>query len=199
MFADGSLVEGSQPPRGGIRRAAPALVGGVGSNLSLDVGELVFPFTGGAEDVEVTSNVVWTVTADQPWISVSPLAGADNGVIEVTAAPNSGAWRSGTVTVTGGGLIREVAVHQASDGTCANGIPVTIPFSFTGVGDECWVMAGQIDFINSWGMETLEVNGVDLANRWVSGSDLPAPIGGQYHVRFIGNETWSHFEVTEVP
>lgn len=199
MFADGSLVEGIQPPRGGIRRASPVLVGGVGSDLYLDVGEIVFPFAGGSEDVNVTSNISWTVTADQPWISVSPGGGSDNGVIQVGAKPNSGAWRSGTVTVSGGGLTRTVAIQQASDGTCANGVPIQPPFSFTGAGDRCWVMTGEIDHINSWGLETLEVNGVDLANQWVSGNDLPAAIGGQYYVRFIGNESWSHFEATEVP
>lgn len=199
MFADGARVEGRQPPRTGTRLASPALLTGFGTSLSLDVGELVFPFTGGTEDVTVTSDVHWTVTADQPWISVSPVGGADNGVIQVTATAQSGAWRQGTLTVSGGGLSREVTIHQVSDGTCANAVPTTLPFSFTGVGDECWVMTGPIDHINSWGTETLEVNGVDLADQWVLGSDLPDAIGGRYFVRFVGNETWSHFEVAEVP
>lgn len=199
MFADGARVEGRQPPRTGPRWVSPVRLVGVGSRLSLGVDELVFPFDGGTQDVSVTSNVHWTVTADQPWISVSPVGGADNGVIQVTAAAHSGALRSGTVTVSGGGLSSEVTVHQSSDGTCPNSVPITVPFSFTGVGDECWVMTGPIDHINSWGTETLEVNGVDLANQWVLGSDLPPAIGGRYFVRFVGNETWSHFEVAEVP
>ena len=191
--------EGRQPPRTGPRWVSPVRLVGVGSRLSLGVDELVFPFDGGTQDVSVTSNVHWTVTADQPWISVSPVGGADNGVIQVTAAAHSGALRSGTVTVSGGGLSSEVTVHQSSDGTCPNSVPITVPFSFTGVGDECWVMTGPIDHINSWGTETLEVNGVDLANQWVLGSDLPDAIGGRYFVRFVGNEAWSHFEVAEVP
>jgi hypothetical protein len=64
--------------------------------------------------VAVTSNVSWNVTQDATWLTASPTAGTNNGSFGVSATANTGAARSGTVTLTGGNLARTIAVTQSA-------------------------------------------------------------------------------------
>jgi len=68
--------------------------------------------------VKVTSNVSWSVTKPA-WVSVSKNSGSNNGNFTITTTENmSGRSRSGTVSVTGGGITRKFTVTQA--GTSQN-------------------------------------------------------------------------------
>jgi mannan endo-1,4-beta-mannosidase len=67
----------------------------------------------------ITSNVSWTVSDNQSWLSVSPASGSNNATVTISATANTSASsRSGTVTVTGGSLTRTIAVTQS--GTTAS-------------------------------------------------------------------------------
>ncbi|GIZ07771.1 chondroitinase-B domain-containing protein [Flavobacterium sp. UMI-01] len=61
---------------------------------------------GESKTTTVTSNVAWTASVDSPsWLSIDTNSGSNNGVITVTAkANNSGASRTGLLTVTGAGI-----------------------------------------------------------------------------------------------
>jgi len=76
----------------------------------------------------ITSNVDWTVSADESWLNVSSTEGADNGEVTVTAnsANTSIDARSATVTITGGGLTRTIEVTQTGHELS---ITVTSPIS----------------------------------------------------------------------
>jgi hypothetical protein len=93
-------------------KAAPA-----GPSLSVSPTSLSFGSSAGTQSATVTSNVSWTVSADQSWITVSPASGSGNGTFGVSAAANTGASRSGTVTVSGGGLTATIAVTQSAAGS----------------------------------------------------------------------------------
>ena len=61
----------------------------------------------------VTSNTDWTVNKDAEWINVSPSNGSGDGTVAVTYEENPNTvQRSGTITVTGGGITRTVTVTQ---------------------------------------------------------------------------------------
>lgn len=69
--------------------------------LSLDKTSVEFSEDGGSQTVAVTANNDWTVTADNAFYTVSPLAGSGNGFITVTAQANTtGLNREATVIVT---------------------------------------------------------------------------------------------------
>ncbi|TRX54779.1 T9SS type A sorting domain-containing protein [Fulvivirga sp. M361] len=87
----------------------------IGSSVVLSVSPLSdFTSFSGSKTITISSNVSWSVTNDQSWISVSPTSGSDNGSVMVTVTANSsGTDRSGVVTVTGGSLTRTVTVTQA--------------------------------------------------------------------------------------
>jgi mannan endo-1,4-beta-mannosidase len=118
----------------------------------------------------ITANVAWTVTDDQTWITTTPTSGSNNATITVNAiSANTGTTsRTGTVTVSGGGITRTVSVTQAGQTTgggttCAN--PVTFSGNtgnFNTTGAVCYRTNTNI---NGWGCfnfdgRTLTVGGV---------------------------------------
>ncbi|MET3129595.1 hypothetical protein ABID42_004721 [Arcicella rosea] len=69
----------------------------------------------GSTTVSVNSNVSWTASSNEGWLSVSPTSGSNNVTLTLTATANSGSSRTGTITVTGGGgLTQTVTVNQAA-------------------------------------------------------------------------------------
>jgi mannan endo-1,4-beta-mannosidase len=145
-----------------VTQAAPSA-----NNLSLSVSSLSLASGAASSAVSVTANVSWTVTDDQSWLSASPASGSNNGSFTVSATANAGTTaRTGTVTVTGGGLTRTIAVSQAGQtgsGGCSN--PVTFSGNsgnFNTTGGVCYRTNANI---NGWGCynfdgRTLTVGGV---------------------------------------
>ena len=73
-----------------------------------------FTADGQSKTATISSNVDWTVTDNQSWISVSPTSGSDNGTISITTTENtSTSARNGIVTVTGGDLTKTISISQA--------------------------------------------------------------------------------------
>jgi len=94
------------------------------NNLAVTPTTLSFASAASSSPVTVTANVSWTVTDNQTWITASPASGTNNGSFTVSATANTATTaRTGTVTVTGGGLTRTVAVTQA--GAAANNLTVS--------------------------------------------------------------------------
>jgi VCBS repeat-containing protein len=74
----------------------------------------------------VAANVDWTAVADHPWIGITGgTAGSGNGTVTYDVAENTGAARSGTITVSAGGVLQTFTVGQAA----ASGVLVIDPAS----------------------------------------------------------------------
>lgn len=80
-----------------------------------------------AQNIEITSNVAWTASSNQSWLTLSAANGSGIAVITANAADNAGTTgRSATITITGSGLpAKTIAVTQ-------NGaaIQITLPINF---------------------------------------------------------------------
>ena len=87
-----------------------------GKFIETDKPSLTFEKEGASQTVEVTSNVKWTASADQQWVTVTPANGENNGMLTVTVAANSGEQRTATVTITDGTLSKTVSITQAGEG-----------------------------------------------------------------------------------
>ncbi len=114
-----TLVNGAN----GIRATSvPATVfGTVSNNLAVSTATLSFGSAAASTPVTVTANVSWSVTDSASWLSVSPTSGNNNGSFTVSATANTGTTsRSGTVTVSGGGLSRAISVTQSGTTTAGN-------------------------------------------------------------------------------
>jgi hypothetical protein len=77
--------------------------------LSVSPASLNFARAGGSQNVNVTANLGWTAGSNASWLTVSQQSGS---LLRVTAAANSGDTRTGSVTVTAGGITRTITVTQ---------------------------------------------------------------------------------------
>jgi mannan endo-1,4-beta-mannosidase len=144
----------------GIRATSviASVFGPPANNLTVSPTTLSFGSGATSSPVTVTANVSWTVTDNQTWISVSPTSGANNGSFNVSATANtSSTSRTGTVTVTGGGISRAISVTQAgqtsntlnvtpaslsfSSVTSTGAVQVTSNVSWTVSDDQTWLSA----------------------------------------------------------
>ncbi len=74
-----------------------------------------FASSGGIQTVTVTSNVNWSVSNDDSWISILSNSGNNNGTFEVMTIENTSFnERTGVITITGGALMRTLNITQAA-------------------------------------------------------------------------------------
>ena len=167
------------------------------ARLQLSPTALSLAATAQSATVNVKTNQSWAATADQTWITLSPKAGTGDGSIAVTVAANANIGpRTGTVTVAGGGLSRSVTINQTGaggPGVCGNQVAISLPLVKEGVGEFCLVTSGDISYVNSWNMQTLEINGVSYANKF--SATLPAKIDGYYYIHYVGALSYAHVEI----
>ncbi len=87
------------------------------------------------------------------------------------------------------------ATSTPASGTCS---PVTAtisaPFSQDGAGSFCWQSGNLGNYINSWNLSSLKINGVDFTNTYVSSNSYPAQINGYWYVSYSSSVSWGHFE-----
>jgi endoglucanase len=84
------------------------------SNLTVSTSSLSLGAGAGSTTFSITSNVAWTTTDNQSWITVTPASGSNNATATVAVTANTGtAARSGTVTVAGGSITRTITVNQS--------------------------------------------------------------------------------------
>ncbi len=81
-----------------------------------------------------------------------------------------------------------------NDGSdCNDPAEIPLPFVFDGAGEFCWETSGVINFINSWNLQLLEINGVNYTNQYTT--IMPDRIDGKYYIHYISNVDWGHFEI----
>ncbi|MEM9885384.1 MAG: GEVED domain-containing protein [Bacteroidota bacterium] len=90
-------------------------ISGAAPSLSLSSNLLDFSEAGGTQGVQVTSNVFWTTSTDQTWLSVSP-SGTGNGRMEISVEQNfDPSPREARIQVQGIGLAnQQITVRQAA-------------------------------------------------------------------------------------
>jgi hypothetical protein len=139
-------------------------------------------------------------------VALNPAGGtyAAGTSVTLTATPASGYkfnnWSGGvtgttnpvTVTVNANIAVTANFSQTVDTGNCSSPAVVVLPFKKDSAGTFCFVISGNITYVNSWNMTLLEINGVNYTNRW--SNVMPARINGKYNVRYVGPYPWSHFE-----
>ena len=74
----------------------------------------------GNETINITTNVNWTVKSNEPWLTITPNSGSNNGTIIVSATENKGDERRAIITITGGGITKTVQVAQKREAEVRN-------------------------------------------------------------------------------
>lgn len=132
---------------------------------------------------------------------------AEGAVVTLSADPDDAnkfdGWSgsvtssSSTIEVTMNSDINLTATFSEIGGSgCSFVETVPITFSKTGVGEYCFVTEGEVNYVNSWCLEYLEINGEDFTNRW--SSTIPESPDGLIHVYYNSIYDWGHFEMNGV-
>jgi hypothetical protein len=139
-------------------------------------------------------------------ITLSPAGGTypEGSQVTITAIPSNGYkfsnWSGAisdtinpvTVTVNANITITATFTPTVNQGSCDNPTSVTLPFQKEAAGEYCFIISGNISYINSWNLSLLEINGVNYTNTW--SNSMPARVNGNYYVHYVGPYAWSHFE-----
>ncbi len=160
-----------------------------------------------SEEVIVPTYTVSATSSGNGSVTLSPAGGVyeDGTSLTLTANPNSGYaflnWTGDVnstdnplnVLVTDDLVVVANFEEQIIVDPCDNPQVVSLPFSFDGEGEFCWEVTEDIDFINSWNMDLIEVNGVDYTNVW--SNSFPDKLNGSYFFHYVGMFPWSHLEI----
>ncbi len=162
---------------GGITRtiAVSQSAASTGNSLTLSASTWAPTAAAASTSVTVTSNVSWTVSDDQTWLTESAASGSGNGSFTLSATANTASTaRTGTVTVTGGGITRTIAVTQAGAST---GGSVTA----TGVvtSSSPWFSEEQVQLSNPATIPALTVTITVQRTTGVGASGQYNTVGGQ--------------------
>jgi len=88
--------------------------------LNMDVG-------GSAVNFKITSQIDWTITGNQSWLTPDVTSGSGNKTISLTATfNNSTSQRKDTITISGAGESYSVIITQDGIPNCDDGNPLTI-------------------------------------------------------------------------
>lgn len=111
VFTDGSVSAWKEVTTGNLKK----------SSLVSNKQALVFTNAAGSEAATITSNVNWTVTKSDSWITTSVTSGSNNGSVTLGVTANgTGTIRQGTVTLASGTVVSTVisiTQYSAPSGT----------------------------------------------------------------------------------
>ena len=90
-----------------VSQAAPAPVTCPDSPTGLSSTSVSFTSAVGSNDVTVEgdSSCSWSVSADQTWVTATPVIVSGGGTVEIAVTANTGVERTGTVTIGGLGVV----------------------------------------------------------------------------------------------
>lgn len=201
-FGDGNTSSQSIVEHTYIQTGAYTVTLTVSDSSSSDKANVVVTVS---EDMVTQFNLLTSVSGSGN-IELEPPGGVYDSatVVKASAVASSGyhfvSWtgdvssQTASINITMDANKSITAVFEP-DGTgepCDNPMSISIPFSQDGIGEYCFVTSTEIAYVNSWNMETLEINGVDYTNKW--SNELPQAIDGQWFIYYKGNYSWSHFE-----
>jgi mannan endo-1,4-beta-mannosidase len=148
-----------------------------GPTAQLTVSPTSVNFGSGAQSqsISVTSNVSWTVSKDQSWITTSVTGGSNNGSFSISVQTNTGSARSGNVTVSGGGITRTITVSQNAASSSLTVTPSSLDFVASGASAQTIIVTSNV----SWT--------VSKSHTWISTSSTGGSNNGSFSVSVSNN------------
>jgi hypothetical protein len=126
------------PPNPGPERTAAIIVAGTRAtltqsasapscNASISPGSQSFPAAGGSGSISVQTQGAcdWNASSNAPWITVTSPTGRGSGVVAFTVAANTGAARTGTISVANGTFTVSQAAGAGTPPACTYSISPT--------------------------------------------------------------------------
>ncbi len=117
---------------------------GASPAFSVTPTSLSFTSSGGNQSVSITSNLSWTASFNDSWLSLSNSSGEGDATLSILAQANTSTDnRAGTVTFTAGGKTYSVTIIQDGVATHFDVTPTTLAFTSKGGSKSVSVMSNQ--------------------------------------------------------
>ncbi len=85
-------------------------------------------FSSGNTSFSISSNVSWTASVNENWVSLSPPSGSNNGSLNASFTENtSSSSRTATITIAGAGISRSATITQAAKSSSGGGDYLNVP------------------------------------------------------------------------
>ena len=123
---------------------------------------------------------------------------SDNSIATVSSAGMVTGISAGTVTITatsndGGYVASSMVTVMPFEPPCSNPVSTALPLTIDGAGEYCFATSGNINYVNSWGADQIEINGVDFTNTYAT--NMPDRIYGNYYIHYKSSVSWAHIEI----
>ena len=168
--------------------------------LTISPESLSFSADGGNKSITVTSNLSWTATSSDAWLTVSSSSGEGDATLSVTADENV-SIANRTASVTFEGKDRTVTVNVTQDGAAPffNVTPTTLSFSAEGgsapvkiESNQTWTASKSADWI---ALSEVEGTGDATLSLTVDANTSTDSRSGT--VAFQAGETYYHINLTQ--
>jgi hypothetical protein len=145
-----------------------------------------------------------TITPDPtavPGVTAAPTATPGPTAIP-TATPAGGVTQDPTTppgTVTDTPTTPPTVTNPPQTGCtcpnlCSSQTAISVPFTKDGAGEFCYTSSSLASYVNSWNCDSVNINGTNCTNTYVSSGSIAA-IGGVYYIYYKGSYSWSHLEI----
>ncbi len=142
--------------------------------LSANPNNINFLINGGVQNINLISNVYWTIANNQSWLSLSSLTGSGNATINVTATTNNSMLRTAQITFIGvGGLSQIINITQTGI------IPVA------GVSVSPTTISIQEGMTSTLGANVMPTNATNANINWTSSDANIATVNNMGNVNAI--------------
>lgn len=118
---------------------------------------------------QVEGNQAWTAVSSDAWLTISSGAsGTGAGTVTYAVAENSGAARSATITVSGGGITNTFTVNQEQYGPAIEVEPTAVAFAYAAADNQTIEVSANVSWTAvssaSWLVITAGSTGTDYAD-----------------------------------
>jgi hypothetical protein len=149
----------------------------------------------GGSGTTTTTTTAATTTTTAATTTTTAATTSTTTTSATTSTTTTAATTSTTTTATTTTTSATTTTTSGTGETCSPvDAAISAPFTQNGAGEYCWT-ATSCNYINSWNLSSLTINGVDFTNKYAFGSNLPAKIDGKWYIHYEGNYAWSHFEL----
>ena len=98
-----------------------------------------------------------------------------------------------TIIMNANNSIEALFTEIPVGGVCDAPVIISLTKEQDGQGEFCWEISEDISYINSWNLDQLEINGVEITNNYVN--SFPAKQDGKYFVYYKASVPWAHAEI----
>jgi len=86
----------------------------IGAQMVVSPTSTTLPATGGSLTANVSSNLIWKVSSNSPWLIPTVVSGRNSGTLRITFTANTGAARKGIISFTADGIVKTMEISQSA-------------------------------------------------------------------------------------